>query len=70
MTSYRAVLIDTEKHLPTTPETVREIHRRMDCWADNSIRHALRALVDTGKAECVREPGPSGTWRWRYWRKV
>ena len=54
-----------ERHLdPDVGRTPKEIHQALDLWSVTSVRHALRQLVEEGRASFT------GTHCNRIYRKV
>lgn len=54
MTTSPSILAAVESALPVAPSRAlppREIAIRIDCYALNTVRHALRELVIAGRAE-------------------
>ena len=63
-----ALIEQVAEHLTDAPQTVRDIHKRIDGYAEGSVRNALAELVRRHKAHKTVEPNTTNHIRSRYWR--
>lgn len=49
--------------------SAREIWRTIDCWAEETIRHDLMRLSESGVIKRGQQTTHAPAFRWIYWRE-